>query len=357
MDSQYTYMVCTKCLTFNHHAYIEDAMNGFCMQKTNFPFVCVIVDDASTDGEQEVIKNYFDTHFDLSESDETDDYVMTLGRHKTNENCYFVVLYLKYNHYSIKKSKDPYFAKWQNNSKYIALCEGDDYWIAADKLQKQADALESHPECSIAFCTVQMVNVQKEYLKTTIPTKNDIKKNIVNLEDYTKSEYGCGRWTFHTSSFFFRHTLYNGVINIRKNEFKNFPYGDMPLLLYCLLQGKGYYVQQLMSCYRVLSGGYNSYIMAHPDVAIKHQNMLITALNDFNHLTNGKYCKWIKFRILRAEIRILQRRQDFFKTLKFCFWPLYFHGCKNDFQLFLYNCSMIYPKIHSAYKRIKKFLH
>ena len=151
MSTPTSFLVCTKCMTFNHHAYIEDAMNGFCMQETNFPFVCVIVDDASTDGEPEVIKKYFDTHFDLSESGETDDYTMTFGQHKTNKNCYFAVLYLKYNHYSIKKSKVPYYSRWQDNSKYIALCEGDDYWIAADKLQRQADFLEKNEEYVLVY--------------------------------------------------------------------------------------------------------------------------------------------------------------------------------------------------------------
>ena len=99
-----SFLVCVKRMTFNHHAYIEDAMNGFVMQETDFPFVCVIIDDASTDGEPEVI------------NDETDDYVRTLGRHKTNENCYFLVIYLKYNHYSIKKSKMPYYAEYQGNA-------------------------------------------------------------------------------------------------------------------------------------------------------------------------------------------------------------------------------------------------
>lgn len=350
-------MVFVQCATFNHHAYIEDAMNGFAMQKTNFPFLCAIVDDASTDGAQDVIKKYFQANFDLTENGKTDDYVMTLGQHKTNKNCHFVVLYLKYNHYSIAKEKTPYYSKWHNNSKYIALCEGDDYWIAEDKLQRQLEALETHPECSIAFCTVQMVSVRKELLKATIPTNNDIKPVIVNLGNYTKSEYGYGRWTFHTSSFFFRKTLYAGIIDIRKKEFKNFPYGDMPLLLYCLLQGKGYYVKQVMSCYRVLSGGYNSYIRAHPEVAIKHENMLIQALNDFNALTNKKYSKWINFRILRAEVGIFQKKNEFKRTLKFRYWRLYFHGSKSDFNLLLFNCSRSFPIIHSIFKRIKDILH
>ena len=51
-------LVQVRCITFNHASYIEDAMDGFCMQETDFPFLCTAYDDASTDGEPEVIINY-----------------------------------------------------------------------------------------------------------------------------------------------------------------------------------------------------------------------------------------------------------------------------------------------------------
>ena len=54
-------------MTYNQASYIEDAMNGFTMQQTDFPFVCIIVDDASTDGEPEVIQRYLSTYFDLED--------------------------------------------------------------------------------------------------------------------------------------------------------------------------------------------------------------------------------------------------------------------------------------------------
>ena len=92
------FLVCIRCFTFNHAPYIEDAMNGFCMQDASFPFVCTIVDDASTDGEQEVIKAYLQKHFDIDDpsiarNEETDDYVLVFARHKTNKNCFFSVFF------------------------------------------------------------------------------------------------------------------------------------------------------------------------------------------------------------------------------------------------------------------------
>ena len=74
-------------------------MDGFCMQETDFPFVCIIIDDASTDGEQEVIRQYLSEHFDLendvTRNEETDHYRQTYARHKTNPNCYFAVLSIR----------------------------------------------------------------------------------------------------------------------------------------------------------------------------------------------------------------------------------------------------------------------
>ena len=134
-EKQYKWMVCTRCVTFNQAPYIEDAMNGFTMQQTTFPFVCTIVDDASTDGEPEVIRQYLQEHFDLDDksvvrNEETDDYVLCYARHKENRNCHFAVLWLKYNHYSRHKLIFPYEAEWKENSKYYAICEGDDYWTS-----------------------------------------------------------------------------------------------------------------------------------------------------------------------------------------------------------------------------------
>ena len=67
MEEKYKYLVCVHCMTYNHASYITDALNGFTMQQTTFPFVCTIVDDASTDGEQEAIRNYLEASFDLDD--------------------------------------------------------------------------------------------------------------------------------------------------------------------------------------------------------------------------------------------------------------------------------------------------
>ena len=143
----HNFKVLVICKTYNHAPYITDALHGFATQQTEFPYICIIIDDFSTDGEPEVIQKFLNDNFDLNDEttafcEETSDYLLKFSRHKTNHNCFFAVFYLKYNHYSIHKGKEIYYTRW-SNTKYIAICEGDDYWIFPNKLQKQIDILES----------------------------------------------------------------------------------------------------------------------------------------------------------------------------------------------------------------------
>lgn len=94
-------------MTFNHKPYIRQCLDGFVMQKTDFPFVAIVVDDASTDNEQEVLWDFIHYELDLTslQKDETDNFVRVVAPHKINHNCTFVVVFLKYNHTSIKKLK------------------------------------------------------------------------------------------------------------------------------------------------------------------------------------------------------------------------------------------------------------
>lgn len=156
MENSTKYKVAVKCCTYNQAQYITDALNGFVMQETDFPFVCCIIDDASTDGEQEVIRKYVSENFDLSEPDvayekETDDAYITYARHKSNKNCFFAVLYLKVNLYKNTAKKYGLVSEYEKSAQYLAMCEGDDYWIDAKKLQKQVEILDENIDTCICY--------------------------------------------------------------------------------------------------------------------------------------------------------------------------------------------------------------
>ena len=243
-QEKYDWMVYVSCMTFNHSPYIVDAMNGFTMQETNFPFVCAIVDDASTDGEQEVIKKYLNEHFDLEDKsiarhEETDDYVLSFARHKTNLNCHFAVFYLKYNHYSIKKSKLPYLVQWRDRAKYIALCEGDDYWIHPKKLQKQVDFLEANPDCGLVH--TNRYNKRGDKL---------IKVKARNNYDAISVLLRTGIGTLTTC---YRSDLHFKYLEEVQPQNKGWLMGDSPLWKYIAFKSKIHLLPDYTAVYRILT--------------------------------------------------------------------------------------------------------
>ena len=129
------YRVLVRCFTYNQSKYIEDALNGFAMQKTNFPFVCLVMDDCSTDGEQEVIKAWMERESDMSNAEwsEIEKSNITIVPHKSNKQCTFAFYFLKQNMYKVKAQKLEMANPWREHCEYEALCEGDDYWIKKDR--------------------------------------------------------------------------------------------------------------------------------------------------------------------------------------------------------------------------------
>ena len=233
-----------RCLTFNHAPYIRETLDGFAMQKTDFPFVAVIVDDASTDGTQVVLQDYLNQHFCMSDAKqwETEEACFVEAVHKENPNCSFAVVLLKYNFYSIGKSKRPIFEEWEDGVSYTAWCEGDDYWIDDSKLQKQVTYLESHPE--IAACAHAAKIYSQAKGRFTLIKRSLHHDGMLDTKDVIRR----GGEYITTNSLLFRNNL------LYKKEYP--PYfakcliGDYPLQIYCSLHGGVYYIDEVMSVYR-----------------------------------------------------------------------------------------------------------
>lgn len=234
------------CLTYNHSQFIEKAMNGFCEQKTQFPFICILIDDASTDDSQKIILKYLNDFFEIDNNEiynreSTDDYDLYFSRHKTNNNCYFAFYLLKYNYYSINKSKIDLFTRWDDKVDYIAICEGDDYWIDSAKLQKQCVFLENHSNYSMV-CNRTVLFSQKEgrfvgenycYLRSRDITVKDM-------------IYRTGLFVSTCSIVYRREVCEN------KPDYWRFcAVGDYPLQIACVMKGKCWYMNEAMSVYRI----------------------------------------------------------------------------------------------------------
>lgn len=247
MEEAAFFLLRVSCVTYNHSAYIIDAMNGFVMQQTSFPFVCTIVDDASTDGQQDVIRTFVIENFDEQDTsiayDKDTEYGhVTFARHKSNKNCYFAVVYLKENHYSQKKSKASYLQKW-NIVKYMAICEGDDYWTDPLKLQKQVDYMEEHEDCCMCCHAVNW------------ETDGELYKEGCRYEkqcDLTTEEVIRNNGLYIATCSL----LYRVELNQDRPEWRGAAHvGDTPLVILGTLRGKLHFFPDAMGVYRYRSQG------------------------------------------------------------------------------------------------------
>ena len=208
------------CLTYNQAKYVRDCLDGFVMQQTTFPYEVLIYDDASTDGTQVIIKEYAKKYPDIFKPTlyEKNNYSQGLG---------YVGLYT-----GIKEAK----------GKYVAYCEGDDYWTDPHKLQKQVDFLETHPDYEICAHEVMV-----KYICGKEIAFSDFEKNLfisVKNSDYSFDEILTGN-IIHISSMMYR----NFELQLPK-WMPKISAGDM--VLYRLLgeKGKLHVLSELMSVYR-----------------------------------------------------------------------------------------------------------
>lgn len=121
-------MVTIQCITYNHEPYIRQCLDGFLMQKTNFCFEAIVHDDASTDSTAKIIQEYADKYPDIIKP-----------------------IFETENQYSKFDGSLLRIMNEHTHGKYVAFCEGDDYWIDPLKLQKQVDYLEKHLDVSLVF--------------------------------------------------------------------------------------------------------------------------------------------------------------------------------------------------------------
>lgn len=169
MQHDYEYEVSVYCCTYNHEKYIRDALEGFFMQKTDFDWKLVIHDDASTDGTQDIIREYIDK------------YPERIVSILQTENQYSQGI-------DINKIMSKYL-----KGKYIATCEGDDYWTDPYKLQKQYDFLQQNPEFSGCYHNIVELNNEGEQVTSKeFPYKEEFeveKKINAKLQGQTASAF------------------------------------------------------------------------------------------------------------------------------------------------------------------------
>ncbi|MBP6182581.1 glycosyltransferase [Flavobacterium sp.] len=202
------------CQTYNHVNYIEECLNGFLMQKTNFKFEILLRDDASADGTTEIVKKYSDKYPDIINP-------------------------LIYNENQYQKGVSPFRDNVKRaKGKYIAICEGDDYWTDSYKLQKQVDLLEMNSIYGLVYSDIDTVDENNSYLSRKFITQNELAfcNNFEEFLIYAPFIAPC-TWLFRKEFISY--------------EKKNFVVGDLPLLLDISSRSKVYMIKEVTSNYRI----------------------------------------------------------------------------------------------------------
>lgn len=210
-------MVTIRCLTYNHEPYIRQCLEGFVMQKTNFRFEAIVHDDASTDGTAAIIREYAEKYPDIIKP-----------------------IFETENQYSKHDGALRRIMDEHTHGKYVAKCEGDDYWIDPLKLQKQVDFLESYPEYGLCYTNVQQYyDISGQYGECWGG----------NSEKYDDLLY---RNTIPTLSVLVRTFLMHEYYSEIKPESRNWKMGDYPMWLYVATKAKIKYMPFTSGCYRIL---------------------------------------------------------------------------------------------------------
>ncbi len=227
-------LVIIKCLVYNHEPYLRQCLDGFVMQKTNFPFYAVVHDDASTDNSAAIIREYAEKYPDIIHP-----------------------IYEMENQYS---KKDGSLGRIMNEActgaKYIAICEGDDYWTDPLKLQKQVDFLEANPDYSMCFHNVDVLSDREK--------ERDMYEHI-HEGDYTGIEI-FKKWTIPTCS-----VVYRNIYTTPSSSKGKIVFGDIFLFLNMSSFGKLYCINQKMGVYRRIASGISYSILLNTALRLVKQ--------------------------------------------------------------------------------------
>ena len=322
MDQINNCMVSVFCSTYNHKKFIAQCLESLVSQKTTFIYEIIVKDDASTDGTSDIVRAYHDKYPDK-----------------------IVPLILEENHLQ-RGLGHVAFERAFNlmHGKYIAMCEGDDFWTDKNKLQKQVELMESHPEYSLCGHAAYYADEDGELIKGKCFRYKSSSSELTTEEVLSS-------WAMATCSLLYRKECRTDVTFPFQGNCIN---SDYALMVYMALKGKVYYLDEMMSAYRISCSGSVTQ-RARKDAEYHKKRILEYAamLERIDQYSDYRY----------TEILTLRRRKTLF--------DLYLHMCDKaslrqypdiyrispfktrlKYILCVY-CNPVYKPIHIACQKIK----
>ena len=297
-------MVSVYCLAYNHEKYIRSALDGFVSQKTDFLYEVFVHDDASTDGTAAIIREY------------AEKYPHIIKPILQTENQYSQGVKIFNTHILPRIS-----------GKYLAICEGDDFWCDPYKLQIQVDFLEANPE--YAAC---VHNTRK------LDLSNGKESLLFGNEAYDVTlahtiRYGSA--AYQTSSLLYRSQY---AYNRPAFMFAVKSLGDYPMAIHLSLMGKMRYMPEAMSTYRAnVPGSWTQRVGMRPEKLIAVTESTITMLKMADDFSGGAHHELFDEVVKKNEYKLLKLKREFRKAVRH---PGYrTESAKERAKIFLLACA------------------
>ncbi|MDI2586532.1 glycosyltransferase family 2 protein [Psychrobacillus sp. NEAU-3TGS] len=307
------------CTTYNHENYIADAIESFLSQKTNFNYEILIGEDCSTDNTKQIVEKY--------------------------AKMYSEKIKLITSSHNVGARKNSLRLIENSKGKYIAECEGDDYWTDPYKLQRQVDYMENHPDCSLCFHSAEIIQAPdkstgrmiRSYFEDTISPIGDI--------------ISGGGGFCPTPSLLYP----KRYMETPPSYYLKAPIGDYPMQMYLASQGYAYYMDRCMSAYRTgVKGSWTNRMSFGSNIKgkiIQINEGIIQLLDGFSESTKHEYQNEVNKAKQKIEFELLilkkqKKEQKYFNFGKYS-WLL---KIKARIKIFI-RCN--YPKLFLKLSKLK----
>jgi glycosyltransferase involved in cell wall biosynthesis len=270
MPQKFKVSVCM--ITYGHEKYIREAIEGVLMQECNFEVELILANDCSPDLTDEIIQDIIQNHPRGS----------WIKYFKHEKNLGMMPNFI--------------FALEQCCGTYVAMCEGDDYWISVDKLQKQVEILEENNKIGLVYTNVKYFFQSKGQFLDILPRFVENRSEVIPV--MLKSKF------VEFASTLFRKSILDQVMKILKPELEGKIVGDTRVILETVNISKLYYLNEVTTVYRIVDGS-----ASHP---LSIEKYIFASLDSYNCrkefvLRNDLNKSWLSYSICNTNKGLVNR--------------------------------------------------